>query len=156
MGIELTPGQLVAVLNGLRWCLLVSTSVGCLLCVDGIWTAYQDLRVAHAGNGGRQIATLMRLRVEVLLIVVFVLHLALAAKFTVPIDILAATTALLVPVVKARLVFNASVLLLLMVKVVMRIGRRQLDQYYNAMTASAVLQEQGLYTHKRESDRGAS
>lgn len=153
MGGDFTTAQLVALLNALRWCLIVSSALGCLLCVDGVRTAYKDVKWARVGNGGKKIASLMRLRVEVLLMTVFLLHLVLAWRYTVPIDTIVASADLLVPVAKARFVFNLSVVLLLCVKAVMRIGRRDLDQYYDVLAASAVLSEAGLFSHKRDSDQ---
>lgn len=148
----MTTGQIVFLLNGLRWSLIVLTTTGCVLAVLGIRIAWMDLRWATTGNGAKKIASAMRLKVEVLLLIVFSITLLLSALYTVPIDTLIASTALLGPVAKARFIFNADIFMLLMVKVVMHRGRRQLDRYYDAMAAEDVLREKGLYVHRRGTD----
>lgn len=156
MGTELTQPQLVALLHLLRLSLIVLPAIGCLLCVIGIHTAWKDLKWATVGNGGKQIASAMRLQVEVLLLIAFSLTLALALFFTVPIDAMIAASVLLWPVAKARAIFNAHMLILLMVKVAMYRGRRKLDLYYDAMAAGEVIRQRGLYAHSRMTDRDDS
>jgi hypothetical protein len=84
MGFELTDGRAIVLLELLRLSLIAQTGLGCVLCIIGIRTAWQDLKWSQAGNGGKQIASAMRLQVEVLLLLVFALTLSLSLFFTVP------------------------------------------------------------------------
>lgn len=152
MGIELTDAQLITVLVALRALLVAQAGLGCLLCVTGIRTAWQDLKWATVGNGGKQIASDMRLKVEVLLLLVFMLNLALSLFYMLSAERLAASAVLLPPVAKGRLLFNAHMFLLLMVKVVMYYGRRRLDQYYDGQAANEVIRQKGLHAHRRVTD----
>ena len=152
MGVDLTTGQMVALLNALRWSLITLTTIGCVLSALGIRIAWMDLQWATTGNGAKKIASAMRLRVEVLLLAVFAITLLLSFRYTVPIDQLVASTVLLGPIAKARFIFNLDIFLLLMVKVVMHFGRRQLDRYYDEMAAADVLKAKGLFAHRRGTD----
>jgi hypothetical protein len=153
MGFELTDGRAIVLLELLRLSLIAQTGLGCVLCIIGIRTAWQDLKWSQAGNGGKQIASAMRLQVEVLLLLVFALTLTLSLFFTVPLDKMMAASVLLAPVAKARTIFNAHMFLLLLVKVVMYRGRRKLDRYYDDQASEQVLLDRGLHLHRRTTDR---
>ena len=121
----------------LRWLLVIQTGLGTLLCVIGVITAWEDLRVSRVYNGGKRIASEVRLRVETLMFVVFLSMFAMSVWFMTPIDVLM-TLPLMQPIVAARVIFNLSIFLLLMMKIVQHRGRHRLEDYYDATAAAVV------------------
>ena len=123
----------------LRWLLVIQTGLGTLLCAIGVITAWEGLRVSRIYNGGKRIASEIRLRVEMLLFVVFLSMFSLSIWFMTPIDVLM-TLPMMQPVVAARVIFNLSIFLLLLMKIVQHRGRHRLEEYYDEMAAIAVAQ----------------